>query len=263
MRPWYPFYPSDYERDTKFLSPMADLVYRRLLDLYWQNQGPIPLNYTAIALAIRLDTRVVKRYLHGELSPYWVASDAHLINDRMDAEIKKSDAIHEVRAKAGKYGGLAKAKANAKANAVANDLAPQPQPHKDSKNTPSGKPDNTAKEHIAIAKKVIEYLNVTASKKFRPVDTNMKFITARLKEGHSENDLMWVIDRKVDEWLTDPSMNKYLRPATLFNAEKFNQYIGEKGVERPLSEKEAFYKRIRGEDTVGNPVIEGDFHVVK
>jgi len=124
MRPWYAFYPSDYERDTKLLTPMADLVYRRLLDFYWQNQAPIPLNYPAIARAIRLDTRVVKRYLQGELSRYWLTSDACISNPRMDAEIEKSNEIHKVRVKAGKHGGLAKAKANA----IAKALAPQPQP---------------------------------------------------------------------------------------------------------------------------------------
>ena len=149
MRPWYPFYPNDYERDTKLLSPMADLVYRRLLDFYWQNQAPLPNDVPAIARAIRLDTRVVKRYLHGELSGFWVTSDASISNVRMDAEIEKSNVIQEARGKAGKAGGLAKAKANAKANAVATALAPQSQSHIEEKIAPKVAPKKkSAKKKI-------------------------------------------------------------------------------------------------------------------
>lgn len=80
-------------------------------------------------------------------------------------------------------------------------------------------------EANAIAARVIDHLNTSAGKKFKHTQTNIKFIRARLKEGHTETDLITVIDSKVTQWLKDPRMNEYLRPATLFNSEKFEGYL--------------------------------------
>lgn len=73
---------------------------------------------------------------------------------------------------------------------------------------------------------IIDYLNEKTGKEFKPVESNLKFIKARVGEGHSLDDLKAVIDRKVLEW-SGSKMEQYLRPSTLFNAEKFNQYVGE------------------------------------
>jgi len=42
-RPWYKWFPGDYLQDTVHLSPEADLLYRRLLDIHWRD-GSIPSN---------------------------------------------------------------------------------------------------------------------------------------------------------------------------------------------------------------------------
>ena len=83
---------------------------------------------------------------------------------------------------------------------------------------------------------MLEYLNTKTGKKFRPVESNRKFIRARIAEGHTTEDIKAVVDRMVAQWLGDPTMAQYLRPATLFNAEKFNQYVGE--LDAPLPEKD-------------------------
>lgn len=92
----------------------------------------------------------------------------------------------------------------------------------------SSKLDNVVESQV-----LLNYLNDISGKSFKHVDSNLKLIKARLNEGHSEKDIYAVIDRKVTEWENDPKMAKYIRPATLFNAEKFNQYVGELGVETP------------------------------
>ena len=86
-----------------------------------------------------------------------------------------------------------------------------------------------------IPAEVIDYLNEKASRNFRIVPTNTKLILARAKEGATLDDFKAVIDRKCAEWANNPSMCQYLRPATLFNAEKFNQYIGQLGAPLPAS----------------------------
>jgi len=77
-----------------------------------------------------------------------------------------------------------------------------------------------------VCSKVISYLNEKAGKRFKNTATNHKFISARIKDGHSFEDLLTVIDRKASEWLNDNKMNAYLRPSTLFNSEKFEGYLG-------------------------------------
>ena len=80
---------------------------------------------------------------------------------------------------------------------------------------------NTNNSNIT-AKRVLDYLNEKAGTGFKPVESNLKFIVARLKD-YSENDLKAVIDKKVKEW-KGTKMQAYLRPETLFNATKFESY---------------------------------------
>ena len=53
---YYPFNLKDYLSETAHLPPMADLAYRRLLDLYYKNEAPIPNKPKWVANRIRLDT---------------------------------------------------------------------------------------------------------------------------------------------------------------------------------------------------------------
>lgn len=90
---------------------------------------------------------------------------------------------------------------------------------KDSKdNLLSGKPD--------VAGQVLDFLNVTVGSNFRPVKANISLIEARIKEGATLDDFKRVIKAKSAEWSGDAKMEKYLRPSTLFNATKFNDYLG-------------------------------------
>ncbi len=88
---------------------------------------------------------------------------------------------------------------------------------------------------LDIAEKVIQYLNDKTGRKYRAVPSQTKFIEARIAEGATLQDLIAVIDRKCLEWLDDPKFAQYLRPSTLFNAEKFNAYIGQ--LDSPLPAK--------------------------
>lgn len=76
-----------------------------------------------------------------------------------------------------------------------------------------------------IWKDVIKYLNHKADKKFRFTNSNKRVIEARLKEGFNYDELCKVIDDRVGEWICDKQMNQYLRPATLFQASKFEGYL--------------------------------------
>lgn len=87
----------------------------------------------------------------------------------------------------------------------------------------SSRPKDAAKEAKAL--EILEFLNLKAERTFRPVEENLRFIRARLNTSTPE-DLKGVIARKTREW-KNTEHEKYLRPATLFNATKFEQYVGE------------------------------------
>lgn len=78
--------------------------------------------------------------------------------------------------------------------------------------------------YCAEADEVIDYLNMRTGTKYRHVDSTRKHIQARLKEGFSVQDCKDVIDKKCVEWMNS-DMEKYLRPQTLFNSEKFQNYL--------------------------------------
>lgn len=85
------------------------------------------------------------------------------------------------------------------------------------------------KHMSACASEILSYLNDKAGRKYSATPANTKLIVARVKEGATVDELKAVVDMKVAEWLDDPKMEQYLRPATLFNAEKFGQYSGSIG----------------------------------
>ena len=71
---------------------------------------------------------------------------------------------------------------------------------------------------------IIKYLNSKTHKRFRATGKNKTLIKSLLKH-YSTVDIERVIDAKCTEWMGDPKMEKYLRPQTLFNKNKFQSYF--------------------------------------
>lgn len=93
-------------------------------------------------------------------------------------------------------------------------------------------PKDTSKDNINCALKetcleALNFLNEKVGRSYKPVRANLDLIKARLKEGYTKDEILHVITIKSSQWLTDVAMEKYLRPATLFNASKFSQYVAE------------------------------------
>ena len=86
------------------------------------------------------------------------------------------------------------------------------------------KPKN--KELREKAKKILAFLNFKAGRNYRECDTNLKFIVDRLRDGIEEDQLRQIIVKKSREW-RGTDMELYLRPSTLFNRTKCEQYFGE------------------------------------
>ncbi|USS93976.1 conserved phage C-terminal domain-containing protein (plasmid) [Fructilactobacillus ixorae] len=100
---------------------------------------------------------------------------------------------------------------------------------------------SSSDEHDRTAQKVIDYLNQKTSRHYRNTNANLRLIKARIKDGFVLSDFIVVIDNKVSQWGNDPKMQKYLRPATLFNASKFEGYLNERTVERRGSDVDGLF----------------------
>jgi uncharacterized phage protein (TIGR02220 family) len=80
---------------------------------------------------------------------------------------------------------------------------------------------------------IINYLNEKTGRNFDPKNkSTVDLIRARFNEGRTVKDFITVIDKKVEDWLTDDKMNNYLRPSTLFNRTKFENYLNESGTDK-------------------------------
>lgn len=75
---------------------------------------------------------------------------------------------------------------------------------------------------------IILYLNSQTGKHFKAKSKDtVKLVQARIHEGYTLEDFKTVVDNKASSWLNDSKMNKFLRPSTLFKADKFENYLNE------------------------------------
>ena len=89
--------------------------------------------------------------------------------------------------------------------------------------TPSPKAVKDAIENVID--ECLLYLNTVSGKSFKvTTESNRKFVRARINEDYTMDDFKRVIDNQWLKW-KDTDMVEYMRPSTLFNAEKFQSYI--------------------------------------
>ena len=225
---YYQFNIGDYIRETAHLSVDEDCAYRRIIDLYYESELPISSETKVVSRRIRMSE--FEDIIISVLSEFFYLDDNCWHHIRCDKEI----AAYKAKAKTARANG-------SKGGRPKKPTKTQPVNSGNPEKTESKakqEPLNTNQEpKDLVEKKLLDVLNLKSGKKFKSVESNLKFLRARLKEGHTEKDIIDVIDRKILEWQNDPTMKQYIRPATLFNAEKFNQYIGEVGSPLPENNK--------------------------
>lgn len=101
---YFQFNIGDYARDTAHLTEMEDLAYRRMLDLYYRAEGPLPSSIDEIARLIRMRSHTASIAI--VLQDFFEECADGYRNQRADQELRS---IYEKSAKA-------KASANARWN---------------------------------------------------------------------------------------------------------------------------------------------------
>lgn len=104
---YYPFHLGDYASHTAHLEPMEDLAYRRMLDLCYRTEAPLPTDWREIARLIRL--RDQGPAIETVLSEFFQLTDDGWINKRAAAEIQKMQDKQAKAKAAGSLGGKTKA----------------------------------------------------------------------------------------------------------------------------------------------------------
>jgi uncharacterized protein YdaU (DUF1376 family) len=102
---FYSFNPSAYLLDTAHLTPMQDLAYRRLLDLYYVSERPIPLETELVATRLRLGCELVTVVLN----EFFTRTNEGYIQQRCEEQIAAYQARCSAARKNGTAGGRPRA----------------------------------------------------------------------------------------------------------------------------------------------------------
>ncbi len=127
---FYQFHIGDYIKHTPHLKPDEDLTYRRLLDMYYDTEQPIPNDIPRVSRRLRMGSDVVESVLN----EFFELTDEGYRNFRADNEIASYYAYIEKQKSNGRKGGRPKKqKVTAKQNKekpTANPSLTQTEPKK-------------------------------------------------------------------------------------------------------------------------------------
>lgn len=246
---WMPLFIGDYLSSTSRLTTEQHGAYLLLIMDYWKN-GPPPNDDAILAHICRM-TPSAWSNASSIIKGFFIISDSGLTHNRIDAELEaakvKKNAARLKAAEAARARWDGHIPKDASSNATSNPQAMlgscplpshlplpslQSKPLSDNGEVESSleaKPvllGNGKAKHTQSAIEILGFLNDRANRRFKPLAANLDLIASRLKEGATIPDCKAVIIRKCKEW-GGTEMDQYLRPATLFNKEKFAQYSGE------------------------------------
>lgn len=138
---YYPHHIGDYLRDTAHLSALEDGIYRRMLDLYYASEKPLPLDFDWLCKLVRAREAPEREAAKEILQQYWEKREFGYVNNRADEEIRKAKKRIKAAKSNGKVGGRPKTQWVPNANPVGyKDANPDQSSHKPIPETNNQKP---------------------------------------------------------------------------------------------------------------------------
>lgn len=104
---YYKFHIGDYRKDTVHLSTIEHGIYRQLIDWYYLDEEPIPIDTQLVMRRLRLAEAEFK-FLENVLADFFVLSKTGYKHKRIDAELKSYQGNAEKNRENGKKGGRPK-----------------------------------------------------------------------------------------------------------------------------------------------------------
>jgi len=187
---YYQFNIGDYASHTSRLTPLEDLAYRRMLDLYYLNEQPLNGCVTDVAREIGLCEHV--KAVEYILSKFFIEKENGFSQKRIDLEIKKYKSNAKNKSKAGIASAKARQlKASSKVTGVEQTL-----------NTTS----------------TDEQLNINHKPITNNQETVIKDIVVSTPKFNFKNELLALgVDKEIlDDWLTVRKKKKASNTKTAF-----------------------------------------------
>ena len=230
---FYPHHIGDYRSHTAHLSNEEDLAYRRLLDMYYDTERPIPLDTQWVARRIRVGIEVVSSVL----ADFFTRTDEGWRSARCDREIVAYHERAETARSNGKKGGRPKTQPeptglsagshpDAKANPDATGLKANQEPLAINPITPNGvKPARVRAPTVSQPEGVTDQTwadwNLLRKTKKAPVTDTvvMKAAEEASKAGLSLEDFLQVWCARGSQglqadWLRPEERSRARRPST-------------------------------------------------
>ena len=102
---YYKFNIADYRKDTSHLSTIEHVIYRQLIDWYYLDEQPIPLETLVVYRRLRLGSDMEFSSLQNVLSDFFKQSKTGYVHKRIEVEIKDYHEQVEKNKNNGKLGG--------------------------------------------------------------------------------------------------------------------------------------------------------------
>jgi uncharacterized phage protein (TIGR02220 family) len=244
---YYNHHIGDYAAATEHLTWLEDLAYTRLIRIYYRTEKPIPLDKGQVFRLVRAVSKQEREAVESVLCEFFTRQDDGYHQKRCDEELAHmQEKSEKARQSVGKRWQKTDTNVDTNVHTKADTnvllgqqcegntpnsqypIANSQEPVEKEKATPlSGKPDVLRLNgYRREAQEVLDFLNAKTGSNYQAVDSNLKLIAARLKEGATVDDCRAVVAMKVREWGNNELMADYLRPKTLFNSTNFAQYRG-------------------------------------
>jgi uncharacterized protein YdaU (DUF1376 family) len=136
---YYKFNIADYRKDTSHLTTIEHGIYRQLIDWYYLDEKPIPLETQVVYRRLRLGSDMEFSSLQNVLSDFFKEGKTGYVHKRIEVEIKDYHEQVEKNKNNGKLGGRPK-----KTQSVIDGLS------NESQNNPNHKPLTT--NHNSVSK---------------------------------------------------------------------------------------------------------------
>lgn len=218
---WFPFYSSDYLRDTMHLTTEQHGAYLLLIMGSWNRGGPLPSDDKQLAAIARLSLSSWRR-MRPVIAPFFRQDGDAWVSPRLEREIARSKAISEARQQAGRKGGRpsqteSKKKAIGLANENQTGLQTEtharvalPLPSEDTDSVPNGTGDAAP---IDPEKKAWDDAIALLTTAGRMKSGAARGFIGKLKSDHgiSAKDLLPAIGQAIANGTQDPAA--YLRKA--------------------------------------------------
>jgi uncharacterized protein YdaU (DUF1376 family) len=105
---YYKFNIADYRKDTGHLSTIEHGIYRQLIDWYYLDENPIPLETQVVSRRLRLASEVEVLSLQNVLSDFFKEGKSGYVHKRIELDINDYHEQAEKNQRNGKLGGRPK-----------------------------------------------------------------------------------------------------------------------------------------------------------